>query len=128
GRFFNGTEVQYRSNVAVIGNTPFQVLFAPSGIDPIGKSIRIGSNRYEIIGVFDKRPSAGGFNLGQDDFVVIPYTVYQRAFGLHGVFVGRGGNGGVILPIQIAMLPREGVSQADAIADVERVMRIRHGL
>jgi len=26
------------------------------------------------------------------------------------------------------MLPREGVSQADAIADVERVMRIRHGL
>ena len=26
------------------------------------------------------------------------------------------------------MLPRDGVSQADAIADVERVMRIRHGL
>ena len=32
------------------------------------------------------------------------------------------------MPIQIAMVPREGVRQADAIADVERVMRIRHGL
>ena len=128
GRFFNGTEVHYRTNVAVIGNTPYQVLFAASGTDPIGKTIRVGNDRFEIIGVFDKRPSAGGFNLGQDDFVVMPYTVYQRIFGLRGVFVGRGANSGFILPIQIAMLPRDGVKQADAIADIERVMRIRHGL
>ncbi len=33
-----------------------------------------------------------------------------------------------MLPIQIALVPREGVSQATAMADVERVMRIRHGL
>jgi putative ABC transport system permease protein len=128
GRFFNGTEVQYRSNVVVIGNGPYQVLFAERGIDPMGKKIRVGNDRFEVIGVFDKRPSAGGFNLGQDDFVVIPYTAYQRIFGLHGITIGRGGASGVILPIQIAMLPRDGVSQADAIADVERVMRIRHGL
>jgi putative ABC transport system permease protein len=128
GRFFNGTEVQYRANVVVIGNGPYQVLFGERGIDPMGKMIRVGNDRFEIIGVFDKRPSAGGFNLGQDDFVVIPYTAYQRIFGLHGITVGRGGASGVILPIQIAMLPREGVSQEAAIADVERVMRIRHGL
>ena len=30
--------------------------------------------------------------------------------------------------MQIALLPRDGVPQADAIAEVERVMRIRHGL
>ena len=125
GRFFNGTEVQYRTNVVVMGNAPYQLLFGETGLDPIGKSIRVGNDRFEIVGVFDKRPSAGGFNLGQDDFVVIPYTVYQRKFGLRAVSVGRGGS---ILPIQIAMLPRDGVSQADAIADVERVMRIRHGL
>jgi putative ABC transport system permease protein len=128
GRFFNGTEVQYRANVVVIGNGPYQVLFGERGIDPMGKLIRVGNDRFEVVGVFDKRPSAGGFNLGQDDFVVIPYTAYQRIFGLHGIFIGRGGAGGVIMPIQIAMLPREGVSQTDAIADVERVMRIRHGL
>jgi putative ABC transport system permease protein len=125
GRFFNGTELQYRKNVAVIGNTPYQLLFAPSGIDPVGKTVRIGSERFEVVGVFDKRPAAGGFNLGQDDFVVIPYTVYQRIFGLNPVRINRSAT---ILPIQIALVPRDGVSQATAIADVERVMRIRHGL
>jgi putative ABC transport system permease protein len=129
GRFFNATEVQYRANVTVMGNAPYQLLFGASGTDPIGKSIRVGNDRFEVIGVFDKRPSAGGFNLGQDDFVIIPYTAYEREFGLRAVFRGPGGGlGGAILPIQIAMLPRDGVSQKDAIADVERVMRIRHGL
>jgi putative ABC transport system permease protein len=125
GRFFNGTEVQYRKNVAVLGNAPYQLLFGASGLDPMGKSIRVGSERFEVVGVFDKRPSAGGFNLGQDDFVVIPYTAYQRIFGLNAVRVARNAT---FLPIQIALVPRDGVSQADAIADVERVMRIRHGL
>ena len=139
GRFFNGTEVQYRKNVVVLGDTVQQLLFAPSRIDPIGKTIRVGRERFEVVGVFDKRPSAGGFNLGQDDFVTIPYTTYQRIFGLKAVGFGRGGGGrgsgggpggvtATILPIQIAVVPRDGVDQAHAIADVERVMRIRHGL
>ena len=125
GRFFNGTEVQYRKNVAVLGNTPYQLLFAPSGTDPVGKMVRVGSERFEVVGVFDKRPAAGGFNLGQDDFVVIPYTAYQRIFGLKPVRISRTAS---ILPIMIALVPREGVKQADAMADAERVMRIRHGL
>jgi len=125
GRFFNGTELQYRKNVVVLGNTPYKLLFEPSGTDPVGKTVRIGSERFEVVGVFDKRPSAGGFNLGQDDFVVIPYTAYQRIFGLKPVRVNRTAT---ILPIQIALVPRDGVKQEDAIADVERVMRIRHGL
>ena len=125
GRFFNGTEVQYRRNVAVMGNAPYELLFGTQGTDPIGKMIRIGSERFEVVGVFDKRPAAGGFNLGQDDFVVIPFTAYQRIFGLNAVRVARNAT---FLPIQIALLPRDGVLQADAIADVERVMRIRHDL
>jgi putative ABC transport system permease protein len=125
GRFFNGTEVQYRKNVAVLGNAPYQLLFGASGTDPIGKMVRIGSERFEVVGVFDERPAAGGFNLGQDDFVVIPYTAYQRIFGLNAVRVSRNAT---FLPIQIALVPRDGVREEDAIADVERVMRIRHGL
>jgi putative ABC transport system permease protein len=125
GRFFNGTELQYRRNVAVVGNAPYELLFGSAGTDPIGKLIRIGSERFEVVGVFDKRPAAGGFNLGQDDFVVIPYTTYQRVFGLNAVRVARNAT---FLPVQIALVPRDGVSQDEAIADVERVMRIRHGL
>ncbi len=89
------------------------------------RCVRVGSERFEVVGVFDKRPAAGGFNLGQDDFVVIPYTTYQRIFGLNPVRISRTAT---ILPIQIALVPRDGVKQADAMADVERVMRIRHGL
>jgi len=125
GRFFNGTEVQYRKNVTVLGYTPYSLLFQASGVDPVGKLVRVGSERFEVVGYFDKRPAAGGFNLGQDDFVVIPYTAYQRIFGLKPIRINRSAT---FLPIQIALVPRDGVSQADAIADVERVMRIRHGL
>jgi putative ABC transport system permease protein len=125
GRYFNGTELQYRKNVCVLGNTAFKLLFEPAGIDPIGKYVRIGSQRFEVVGVFDKRPAAGGFSLGQDDFVVVPYTAYQRVFGLR---VGRISRSGTVTNIQISVLPREGVSNERAIADVERIMRIRHGL
>jgi putative ABC transport system permease protein len=125
GRFFNGTEVQYRKNVVVMGNAPYQLLFGASGTEPLGKSIRVGTERFEVVGVFDQRPAAGGFNLGQDDFVVIPYTAYQRVFGLNAVRVARNAT---FMPIQIALVPRDGVKQEDAMADVERVMRIRHGL
>jgi putative ABC transport system permease protein len=128
GRFFTGTEVQHRSNVVVLGQTPYQALFAASGADPIGKLVRVGAERFTVVGVFDKRPAVGGFNAGQDDFVVMPYTVYQRQFGTRGVSLGRGQASGTLIPIQITAVPREGVSQEVATADVQRVMRIRHSL
>ena len=128
GRFFTGTEVQHRRNVVVLGQTPYQALFGESGLDPIGKLVRVGAERYTVIGVFEPRPAVGGFNAGQDDFVVIPYTSYQRQFGLRGVTVGRGGRSSQIVAMQIAAVPREGVPQETAIAEVQRVMRSRHGL
>ena len=125
GRFFNGSEVQFRKNVCVLGYTPFTLLFEASGTDPIGKTVRIGSERFEVVGAFDKRPTAGGFNIGADDFVVIPYTAYQRIYGLIAI---RMFSSGTTMPIQFAVVPRDGVSTEAAMADVERVMRIRHGL
>jgi putative ABC transport system permease protein len=128
GRFFNGTEVQYHRNVVVLGQTPFQALFQPSGVDPIGKMVRVGAERYTVIGVFEKRPGVGGFNTGQDDFVVIPYTRYQRQFGLNGMNIRRGNIRSTVIPIQIAVVAREGVELPEAITEVQRIMRIRHGL
>jgi putative ABC transport system permease protein len=128
GRFFNGTEVQYRKNVVVLGRTPYQALFEQSGTDPLGKTVRVGAERYTVVGVFDKRPGIGGFNAGQDDFVVIPYTRYQMQFGLNGINVGRGARRGTVVPIQIAAVVRDGLDIKEAINEVERIMRIRHGL
>jgi putative ABC transport system permease protein len=126
GRFFNGSDLQYRRNVVVLGNSAHKLLFEPSRTDPIGKLVRVGNQRFEVVGVFDKRPTPGGFDVGADDFLVVPYTTYQREYGLRVLNVGRGL--GTIMNIQISVLPREGVNQKEAMADVQRVMRIRHGL
>jgi putative ABC transport system permease protein len=125
GRFFSGPEVQLRSNVVVLGNGAYQLLFAPSGIDPIGKTVRVGTDQFVVVGVFAARPAPGNFSLNQDDFVVMPYTTFQRVYGVRIVQSYRGRMGA---PVMLSAIPREGISQEDAIADIERVMRSRHGL
>ena len=85
----------------------------------------MGNERFEVVGVFDKRPTAGGFNLNADDFVVIPYTVYQRIYGLRAFRVGRMGS---IVNIQLSAVPRDGIAQDEALDDIRRVMRSRHNL
>jgi putative ABC transport system permease protein len=72
-----------------------------------------------------KRPSPGGFNLGQDDVAVIPHTMYVKQFGIRTFSRPQGGEHRSVL---IAAAPREGTPRAQALRDVEEVMRIRHGL
>ena len=122
GRFFTSAEVQHHRNVAILGQTPFTALF-PSE-DPIGKSVRIGLDSYEIIGVMAARPSPGGFNLGQDDFVIIPYTEYEKHFGVRANDQARG----QLRSVQISAVPRDGVPRDEALNEIETTMRVRHGL
>jgi putative ABC transport system permease protein len=123
GRFFTGAEVQRRRPVVVLGQTPKQSLFP--NVDPIGKIVRIGSERYSVIGVLDPRPSVGAFNLGQDDFVIIPQTAYQRQFGVRAI---RWDNRYEHRSILIAAVPNDGVSTEQAMTDIQGIMRVRHGL
>ncbi len=122
GRFFTAGEVERRRHVVVLGQTAVLALF--SNQDPIGKMVRIGLTEYEVIGVADKRPSPGGFDLGVDDFVVIPQTTFQKQFGVRAQNFGRG----EMRSIMISAVPREGVPRAVAMREVEQVMRTRHGL
>jgi len=122
GRFFTHSEVQRRNRVVVLGQAPAEALFP--NVDPLGKAVRIGLDEYTVIGVLDKRPSPGGFNVGADDFVVIPNTSYARQFGVRLNDTGRGSLNGVM----VAAVPREGVSVQAAMAEIEEIMRIRHGL
>ena len=125
GRFFSGIEVQHRSNVAVLGNGAYELLFKPSGIDPIGKTVRIGTDQVVIVGVFAARPSPGNFSMNQDDFVVLPYTTFQRVYGVRITQSFRGQMGA---PVMLSAIPRAGINQDVAIAEIERIMRSRHGL
>jgi len=125
GRIFTEQEVERRRNVAVIGFGPYQALFEGRNIDPIGKVVRIGAVEYTIVGVIGKRPAAGGFSLGQDDFAIIPYTAHRKQFGTEksrsGPFGGIGGG-------MIAIVPKESSTREETMREVESIMRIRHGL
>ncbi len=121
GRYFTGPEVQHSRRVIVLGQTAYTALFPNS--DPIGKQVRLGLIPYTVIGVAAPRPSTG-LGGGQDDFVVIPQTAYQKQFGLKATNFGRG----EFRPIMIGAMPRDGVDRETAMKEVENVIRIRHGL
>jgi putative ABC transport system permease protein len=125
GRFFTKAEVDHRRRVTVLGDTAYQALFGEAGIDPIGKKVRVGVLEYTVVGVLGRRPSAGGFNFGQDDFVVIPQTTHQVAFGTDASRGLRRGQQGSAM---IAVVPYETATREQALDEVQEVMRIRHGL
>jgi putative ABC transport system permease protein len=120
GRFFTESEVSHRRRVVVLADSPYQALFAPSGLDPIGKKVRIGAIEYTVVGVLGKRPSPFP---QADDFVVIPQTTHQVVFSTNARRgFGRGGSA------QITIVPRQDATRDQAVAEVEEIMRIRHGL
>ena len=124
GRFFTQPEVLHRRRVVVLGDTAYQGLFAKSGLDPIGKNVRIGAVEYTVVGVLEKAPSVGGFGNDQDDMVVIPQTTHQIMFSSNATRRRLAGqNSATIMIVPYAWATRE-----DALADVEEIMRIRHGL
>jgi putative ABC transport system permease protein len=77
GRYFTPSEAEHKTNVCVIGDTIVQQLFV--GMDPIGKSVRIGSDDFLVIGVMEKIGSVLGQD--QDNFVIIPLPDFLRLQG-----------------------------------------------
>ena len=78
GRYFTPLEDQHGADVCVIGNNLVKEFF--TGVDPLRRTIRVGSNEFTIIGTFEKIGSVLGQD--QDNFVVIPLTTYLRYRGL----------------------------------------------
>jgi len=79
GRYFSTWEADHRTNVCLIGDTIVQRLFL--GLDPIGKSIRIGNDEFLVIGIMEKVGSVLGQD--QDNFVIVPLPLFLEIQGLH---------------------------------------------
>ena len=120
GRFFTESEVLRRRRVVVLADGPYQALFAPSGLDPIGKKVRLGDIEYTIVGVFEKRPSPFP---QADNFVVIPQTTHQVVFSTNARRMFGGGGSATI-----TVVPVETATRDQAVAEIEEIMRIRHRL
>ena len=78
GRFISAFDVTRTVDSAVIGTDISDELFGP--VDPIGKTIRIGSDKFTVIGVEAKKGSnlIGG---STDNLIYIPYTSYLKKYG-----------------------------------------------
>ena len=77
GRSLTDDEVRYSSYVAILGDAVVKKIF-PRG-DAVGSEIRIGDDRYRVIGTFDPKGSSLGGN--DDNRVVIPLTTFLNVYG-----------------------------------------------
>ncbi len=76
GRFLNFDDIQRRRRVIVLGYGPWQQLFPHA--DPLGKAVRVGNERYRVIGVFQERKHITG-RLGEN-YATVPYTTFEKDF------------------------------------------------
>ena len=78
GRYFTLSEIKSLRRVAVLGSSTATDLF--DKISPIGKTVRIADQNFEVIGVLKEKGGQGFRN--PDDGVYIPYsTGLKRMFG-----------------------------------------------
>ncbi|HVP45120.1 MAG TPA: ABC transporter permease [Bryobacteraceae bacterium] len=77
GRVIASEEVRRHATVAFIGNDLKTRFF--EGVDPVGKSIQIEGNPYEVVGVAKGLGSV--FGQSQDNFVMIPVESYFKTYG-----------------------------------------------
>ena len=77
GRFIRRDEEDRAAQVAVIGADIADALFP--GLDPLGRSVRVGGRQFIVVGVQSRQGSAGGVSLDRN--VWMPLQAYERAFG-----------------------------------------------
>ncbi|MGC2695259.1 MAG: ABC transporter permease [Candidatus Angelobacter sp.] len=79
GRYIADADDQHRANVTMIGSDIAKRFF--SGVDPLGKSIYIDGEAYQVVGVAKEIGSA--FGQSQDDFVYMPIQTYRKTYSSH---------------------------------------------
>lgn len=108
GRFITDLDVERHRQSAVIGADVAAELFELR--DPIGRDIRIGGNRFHVVGVLEEKGDILGSSL--DDLVIIPISSFEKAFGSRR---------SVVIDAQ----PADGVGMDRAIEDIRQLLRVR---
>src|SRR6185437_4811546 len=76
GAWFSAADEASGQPVAVIGQTVVQNLFTPTGTDPLGQTITINGQSYQVVGILQTKGGAGFSN--QDDVVFVPFSAAQE--------------------------------------------------
>lgn len=110
GRFLPSEEGNPRP-LAVLGHKMAVELFGTA--NPLGQRIRIGTDRYRVIGVMEKKGQMLGFDM--DDTLYIPAAKAMELFDRESL-------------MEIDVLYKNSVSVASVQNAVKRLMIARHGL
>lgn len=78
GRFINDMDLKHHRKVCVLGKKIYKDLFKEGG-NPCGKSIRIDSTYYQVVGV-DYNTSSISINGTSEEMVTLPFTMVQQAY------------------------------------------------
>jgi putative ABC transport system permease protein len=110
GRYFSHAEELGVAKVCVIGQTIVDNLFPSS--DPLGQTIRIAGESFEVVGVLESKGQSGFQN--PDDQIVVPLSTAQRRLF------------GVDYLSQITAKVVSDQKMDEAFLDIERVLRREH--
>jgi putative ABC transport system permease protein len=110
GEFLPEDDPRAPRSLAVLGSKMSEELFR--GESPLGEIIRVGGERYRVIGVMRPKGTMLGFDL--DDTVYIPTARALELFDRDSVF-------------EIHLLHEPGVRVDEIIEGVRRILTARHG-
>jgi putative ABC transport system permease protein len=120
GRFITDADYAADAQVVVLGSTVASDIF--DGLEPLGRTLKIGSKSFTVIGVFAASGTSTGMSSG-DNVVLIPLsTAYDKIFGTTALSNGKQ----IVTSIVISASSSDLVDQV--ISDSELVLRSNHSL
>lgn len=118
GRFFSPTEAAYGAPKIVIGFALAEALFGT--VAPLGKEIKVGGRKMEVIGVLEKEGESIINITNFDEVILCSYNYARKIANLkRNVFFSNS---------SINIKAREGVNLEDLKAEVRGVMRAERRL
>jgi putative ABC transport system permease protein len=109
GRFILTPDLLHSSSVCVLGFDVAETLFPFE--DPLGKEIRIGPEKFRVVGVLEKRGSI--FGQSRDNFVGIPLTTLMKYFPYD------------LENLEIIAVPRDHAHLSSAMEEIISLLRRR---
>ncbi|MBX7232898.1 MAG: ABC transporter permease [Caldilineales bacterium] len=116
GRFITTADNDEAAMVVVLGTSVVEDLFGSASVNPVGETIRINRQNYEVIGVLTTKGSNGPNN--QDDVIMMPLHTAQLKLGGAGTTTVR------TINLQVRSAEMMDMAQAQVTA----ILRARHGL
>lgn len=111
GRPFAPHEVEHAQRVCFLGYDVADQLFG--SLDPLAKDVTLFSRKFHVIGVAEQKGSLFGHS--QDNYILIPLTVYEKMFGTWG-------------SVNISVKAVDPKRMEQTVDEVRGILRARRGL